>query len=44
MATPIDSLVRYRSAVSNNRRWAGFSPRSDDIFVCTPAKCGTTWT
>jgi aryl sulfotransferase len=44
MATPIDSLVTYRSAVSNNRRWAGFSPRSDDIFVCTPAKCGTTWT
>jgi aryl sulfotransferase len=31
-------------AVSDNRRWADFEPRPDDIFVCTPAKCGTTWT
>ena len=44
MATPIDSLRPYRSAVDDNRRWAGFTPRPDDIFVCTPAKCGTTWT
>jgi aryl sulfotransferase len=44
MPTPIDSLRRYRSAVADNRRWAGFTPRAEDIFVCTPAKCGTTWT
>jgi len=33
----------YRSAVMDNARWAGFEPRPDDIFVCTPSKCGTTW-
>jgi aryl sulfotransferase len=44
MATSIDSLRPYRSAVADNRRWAGFTPRAHDIFVCTPAKCGTTWT
>lgn len=44
MPTPIDSLRPYRSAVADNRRWAGFTPRAGDIFVCTPAKCGTTWT
>jgi len=43
MAISIASLRPYRSAVADNRRWAGFTPRPDDIFVCTPAKCGTTW-
>ena len=33
----------YRNAVMDNARWAGFEPRPDDIFVCTPSKCGTTW-
>jgi len=44
MPTSIDSLHPYRSAVADNRRWAGFASRPGDIFVCTPAKCGTTWT
>lgn len=44
MTVPVDSLMPYRSAVSDNRRWSGFVPRPGDIFVCTPAKCGTTWT
>lgn len=44
MSTSLESLRPYRSAVADNRRWAGFRPRPDDIFVCTPAKCGTTWT
>jgi aryl sulfotransferase len=44
MTVSIESLRPYRSAVADNRRWAGFTPRPDDIFVCTPAKCGTTWT
>jgi aryl sulfotransferase len=43
MPTSIASLKPYRSAVADNRRWAGFEPRPGDVFVCTPAKCGTTW-
>jgi len=43
---PVDfsKLTPYRSAVDDNSHWADFEPRSGDIFVCTPAKCGTTWT
>ena len=33
----------YRSFVSDNLRWNSFVARPDDIFVCTPPKCGTTW-
>ena len=36
-------MREYRSAVMDNARWTGFEPRTDDIFVCTPSKCGTTW-
>src|SRR5688572_7651701 len=43
MPLSIASLTPYRSAVADNRRWAGFEPRPGDVFVCTPAKCGTTW-
>lgn len=37
-------MREYRNAVMDTRRWARFEPRAGDIFVCTPAKCGTTWT
>lgn len=37
-------MKTYRNAVMDNARWEGFEPRPDDIFVCTPSKCGTTWT
>ena len=40
----VSSLQPYRTVVYDNRRWARFAPRPRDIFVCTPAKCGTTWT
>jgi aryl sulfotransferase len=40
----VSSLRPYRTVVYDNRRWAHFTPRPDDIFVCTPPKCGTTWT
>jgi aryl sulfotransferase len=43
MRTSMESLRPYRTAVADNRRWAGFDSRPGDIFVCTPAKCGTTW-
>jgi hypothetical protein len=34
----------YRGSVTNPARWADFAPRRGDVIVCTPAKCGTTWT
>jgi aryl sulfotransferase len=34
---------QYHTAVYDTGRWEGFAPRSGDIFVCTPPKCGTTW-
>jgi aryl sulfotransferase len=33
----------HRHVLFDNHRWARFVPRPGDIFVCTPAKCGTTW-
>ncbi|MGH9888495.1 MAG: sulfotransferase domain-containing protein [bacterium] len=44
MTTPARSLRPYRTAVYDNARWSHFAPKPNDIFVCTPAKCGTTWT
>jgi len=43
MPIAIDALKPYRTAVFDNRRWARFTPRPRDVFVCTPPKCGTTW-
>jgi aryl sulfotransferase len=34
----------YHSVTTDNRRWDDFEHRPGDIFVCTPPKCGTTWT
>lgn len=34
----------YREFVMESSRWNGFALRDDDILICTPAKCGTTWT
>jgi hypothetical protein len=36
--------VRYRNLVYDSARWDGFEFRDDDIVICTPPKCGTTWT
>jgi len=34
----------YQDATADSTRWDGFRPRRGDIVVCTPPKCGTTWT
>jgi aryl sulfotransferase len=36
-------LRHYQTAVFDSRRWERFVHRPGDMFVCTPAKCGTTW-
>jgi len=33
----------YKSATTDDARWAAYNHRPGDIFVCTPPKCGTTW-
>ncbi|MBC10154.1 MAG: hypothetical protein CMQ39_08330 [Gammaproteobacteria bacterium] len=35
---------RYIGFATDSLRWDHFSARDDDIFICTPYKCGTTWT
>ncbi len=34
----------YMGPITETPRWAAFNHRPGDIFVCTPPKCGTTWT
>ena len=36
--------VTYLGPITDTGRWDNFQYRPDDIFVCTPPKCGTTWT
>ncbi len=35
---------RYKGEITDPDRWATWVPRQGDILVCTPPKCGTTWT
>jgi aryl sulfotransferase len=34
----------YSGLITDTSRWTHFKHRPDDIFICTPPKCGTTWT
>lgn len=43
MQTPAQD-IRYLGSITDTDRWANFQHRPDDIFICTPPKCGTTWT
>ncbi|MBO6701097.1 MAG: sulfotransferase domain-containing protein [Pseudomonadales bacterium] len=43
MALPGKSAT-YKGPVTDTDRWEKFQYRPDDIFICTPPKCGTTWT
>jgi aryl sulfotransferase len=30
--------------LTDTNRWENFKHRAEDVFICTPPKCGTTWT
>ena len=34
----------YRGRLTDTSRWDLFRARPNDLFICTPPKCGTTWT
>ena len=34
----------YIGRLTDSRHWDRFEYRTDDVFICTPPKCGTTWT
>ena len=39
-----EQLHEYKGIFTDGTRWPHFEHRAGDIFVCTPPKCGTTWT
>ncbi len=34
----------YKGSITDTDRWNAVDLRAGDVFVCTPPKCGTTWT
>jgi len=40
---PIRNKI-YNEFMMESSRWDNFEARDGDIVICTPAKCGTTWT
>ena len=48
MNTPAPILApatrTYSGDITRPERWATWVPNKGDILVCTPSKCGTTWT
>ncbi|MBV1876978.1 MAG: sulfotransferase domain-containing protein [Pseudomonadales bacterium] len=41
--TKPENTQHYSSFIMDSSRWQNFEPRADDIVICTPPKCGTTW-
>ncbi|MFT6076791.1 MAG: hypothetical protein ACJAZ1_003729 [Yoonia sp.] len=35
---------KYSGKITDFNRWTTWTPHKGDILVCTPPKCGTTWT
>ena len=33
----------YIGRLTDTSRWDAFQSRTDDVLICTPPKCGTTW-
>ena len=38
-----EKTVQYHGLLTESARWTDFKHRPNDIFICTPPKCGTTW-
>lgn len=39
-----ERLRDYIGPVTNTDIWDDFQLRANDVIVCTPPKCGTSWT
>ncbi|AEV85811.1 glycolipid sulfotransferase [Actinoplanes sp. SE50] len=37
------TLPVYRAGLNDSTRWERFEPRTGDIVISAPSKCGTTW-
>lgn len=38
------ALKEYHGRLTRPEKWEKWAPNEGDVIVCTPAKCGTTWT